>query len=71
MTEDRTSLTFDGVEIAAAKDRLWHVEVAGKSAAARFLDQALEKVVPHLTNRQRDALMIKLLMLVRYRRAVD
>jgi hypothetical protein len=63
MAENRTSLTFGGIEIAAAKDRYWHVEAGGRSAAARFLDQALEKVMPHLTNRQRDALMIKLLTL--------
>lgn len=63
MTENRASLTFDGIEIAAAKDTLWHVEVAGRSAAARFLDQALEKVLPHLSQCQRDALMIKLLTL--------
>jgi chemotaxis regulatin CheY-phosphate phosphatase CheZ len=67
MAENQSSLTFEGIEIAAAKDRLWHVEAAGKSAATRFLDQALEKVVPHLTNRQRDALMLKLLMLVHFR----
>ena len=58
-----TRLTFNGIEVAAAKDDLWRVEVDGKSVAARFLDQALEKVLPHLTNRQRDALMIKLLTL--------
>lgn len=67
----RISLTFDGIEIAAAKDRLWHVEAEGKTAVSRFLDQALEKVVPHLTNRQREALMLKLLMLVHFRRALD
>lgn len=59
MTE--TKLNFNGIEIAAAKDRLWHVEADGRSAAARFLDQALEMVLPRLTARQRDALMIKLL----------
>ena len=63
MEPTRTSLTFAGIEIAAAKDGLWHVEAAGRSAAARFLDQALELVLPHLTNSQRDALMIKLLTL--------
>lgn len=71
MTENRTSLTFDGIEIAAVKDRLWRVEAEGKSAAARFLDQALEKVLPHLTDRQRDAVMLRLLMLVHYRQALD
>jgi hypothetical protein len=71
MAENRTSLTFEGIEIAAAKDRLWHVEAEGKSAVDRFLDQALEKVVPHLTARQRDALMLKLLMLVHFRQAQD
>jgi hypothetical protein len=71
MTENRASTTFDGIEIAAAKDRLWHVEADGRSAAARFLDQALEKVLPHLTSRQRDALMIKLLTLSHPWRAPD
>jgi hypothetical protein len=56
MTENRATLTFDGIEIQAAKDALWHVEADGRSAAARFLGQALERVLlPHLTNRQRDA----------------
>jgi hypothetical protein len=43
MTEKWTSLNFEGIEIAAAKDRLWRIEAGGKSATARFLDQALEK----------------------------
>ena len=67
MTETRTSLTFDGVEIAAAKGRFWRVEAEGKSAVSRFLDQALEKVLPHLTNRQQDALILKVLLLVHSR----
>jgi hypothetical protein len=71
MTEKRTSLNFEGIEVAAAKDRLWRIEAGGKSATARFLDQALEKVVPHLTARQRDALMLKLLMLVHFRQGQD
>jgi hypothetical protein len=71
MTETRASLTFDGIEIAAAKNRLWHVEARGKSAAERFLDQALEKVVPHLTSRQRDAVILKLLVLVHFQQPQD
>lgn len=58
-----TRLSFDGIEIAVAKDDLWHVEAAGKAAAARFLDQALELVLPHLTSQQRDALVLGMLTL--------
>jgi hypothetical protein len=63
MAEIPSTVNFSGIEVAASKDRLWHVEADGRSAAAKFLDQALEKVLPHLTGRQRDALMIKLLTL--------
>ena len=59
------------METAAAKDHLWHVEANGKSAAAPFLDQALERVLPHLSSRQRDALMIKLLTMAYTWRARD
>lgn len=63
MAETRTTVNFSDIEVAASKDRLWHVQADGRSAADKFLDQALEKVLPHLTDRQRDALMIKLLTL--------
>jgi hypothetical protein len=47
--------------VTATKDRLWHVEAAGRSASAEFLDQAIELVLPRLTYEEQDSLLIRLL----------
>jgi hypothetical protein len=65
MSERRTTratITFQDLEVTASKDRLWHVEVAGRAASAEFLDQALEIVLPRLSYEDHDALLIQLLM---------
>ena len=64
MTESpglKTTVTFQGIEVTATKDRLWHVEAAGRSASAPFLDQALELVLPRLSYEEQDSLLIRLL----------
>jgi hypothetical protein len=48
--------------VTATKDRLWHVEAAGRSASAEYLDQALELALPRLTYEERDSLLIRLLI---------
>jgi len=58
----RIKVTFQDIEVTATKDRLWQVEAAGRSASAEFLDQALDLVLPRLTNEELDKLLIKLLM---------
>ena len=40
----KATVTFQGIEVTATKDRHWKVEAAGRSATAVFLDQALEIV---------------------------
>ena len=35
----KTTVTFQGIEVTATKNRLWKVEAAGRSASAPFLDQ--------------------------------
>jgi hypothetical protein len=57
----RTTVTFQDMEVTATKDRLWHVEAAGRAATAEFLDQAIELVLPRLSYEERDALLIRLL----------
>jgi len=57
----KTTVTFQGIEVSATKDRLWHVEAAGRSASAEFLDHALELVLPRLTYDEQDRLLIRLL----------
>ena len=59
--ESRTTVTFQDIDVTATKGRLWHVEAAGRSASAAFLDQALDLVLPRLTNQEQDRLMIRLL----------
>lgn len=63
MTGNRgaTTVTFQGIEVTAKKNRLWHVEAAGRSASAGFLDQALDRVLPQLSYQEQDNLMILLL----------
>ena len=58
----RATVTFQDLEVTATKDRLWHVEAAGRSASAEFLDQALELVLPRLSYEDIDSLLIRLLM---------
>jgi hypothetical protein len=58
----KTTVVFQGIEVTATKDRLWHVEAAGRSASAEFLDQALELVLPRLSYEDIDSLLIQLLM---------
>jgi hypothetical protein len=57
----KTTVTFQDIEVTATKDRLWHVEAAGRSASAEFLDQAIELVLPRLTYDEQDSLLIQLL----------
>ena len=57
-----TTITFQDLDVTATKDRLWHVEAAGRSASAEFLDQALELVLPRLSYEERDSLLIRLLI---------
>lgn len=55
------TVTFQDIEVTATKGRLWHVEAAGRSASAEFLDQALELVLPRLSYEEQDKLLIRLL----------
>ncbi|HEX5173443.1 MAG TPA: hypothetical protein VFV91_04795 [Gaiellaceae bacterium] len=56
-----TTVTFQDIDVTATKGRLWHVEAAGRSASAAFLDQAVELVLPRLSYEERDTLVIRLL----------
>jgi hypothetical protein len=58
----KTTVTFQGIDVTARKDRLWHVEAAGRSASARFLDQAIKSVLPRLSYEDQDTLLIRLLL---------
>jgi hypothetical protein len=57
----KTAVTFQGIEVTATRDRLWQVEAAGRSASAQFLDQALDLVLPRLSDEEQDRLLIQLL----------
>ena len=57
----KATVTFQGIEVTARKIRLWHVEAAGRSASAEFLDQALELVLPRLRYEDLELLVIRLL----------
>jgi hypothetical protein len=57
----RTTVTFQDIDVTATKGRLWHLEAAGRSASAVFLDQAIELVLPRLSREEQDALMLRLL----------
>ena len=64
MTEShrvKVMVVFQDIEVTASKDRLWHLEAAGRSASAAFLDQAIDLVLPRLTYEEQDSLMIRLL----------
>ena len=65
MTESpgaKAKVTFQDIEVTATKDRLWHVEAAGRSASAEFLDQAIDLVLPRLSYGEQDGLAIRLLI---------
>jgi hypothetical protein len=57
----KATVIFRDIEVTATKRRLWHVEAAGRSASAAFLDEALDLVLPRLTYQEQDSLMIQLL----------
>jgi hypothetical protein len=57
----KATVTFQDIEVTATKHRLWHVEAAGRSASAVFLDQALDRVLPRLSYEELDSLTIQLL----------
>lgn len=57
----KATVTFQDIEVTATRGRLWHVEAAGRSGSATFLDQALDLVLPRLTYQEQDSLMIRLL----------
>jgi hypothetical protein len=58
----KTTVTFQDIEVTATKIRLWHVQAAGRSASAEFLDQAIDLVLPRLSYEDQDSLLIRLLM---------
>jgi hypothetical protein len=58
----QATVTFQDIEVTATKDRLWHVDAAGRSASAEFLDQAIELALPRLTHDEQDSLLIRLLI---------
>jgi len=60
--EAKVTVTFQDIEVTATKDRLWHVEAAGRSASAVFLDDALDRVLPRLSYEELDSLTIQLLV---------
>ena len=60
--EATATVTFQDIEVTATRDRLWHVEAAGRSASAVFLDQALDRVLPRLSYEELDNLTIQLLV---------
>jgi hypothetical protein len=57
----RTTVIFQGIQVTATKDRVWHVKAAGRSASAEFLDEAIESVLPRLSYAEQDTLLIRLL----------
>jgi hypothetical protein len=57
----KTTVTFQDIEVTATKGRLWHVEAAGRSASAEYLDHALYLVLPRLSYEEQDQLLIRLL----------
>jgi hypothetical protein len=64
MTESpraKAKVTFQDIDVTATKDRLWHVEAAGRSASAEFLDQAIDLVLPRLSLEEQASLVIRLL----------
>ena len=57
----KATVTFQGIDVTARKDRRWHVEAEGRSASAAFLDQALDLVLPRLSYVEQDSLVVQLL----------
>jgi hypothetical protein len=60
--EAKATVDFQGIEVTAAKNGLWQVEAAGRSASAEFLDQAIDLVLPRLSYEEQDSLLIRLLL---------
>jgi hypothetical protein len=60
--EARVAVTFQDMKVTATKTRLWHVEAAGRSASAAFMDDALELVLPQLNYEEQYDLLIQLLV---------
>jgi hypothetical protein len=58
-------LNFNGIEVVAEKSGdLWLVEAEGRSATEDTLDQALSIVLPQLSYRDHDRLLVRLLMAI-------
>jgi hypothetical protein len=51
----KATVVFQDIEVTASKKRILHIEAAGRSASAAFLDQAIELVLPRLTYEERTA----------------
>jgi hypothetical protein len=58
----KATVTFQDIEVTASRGRQWHVEAAGRSASAEFLDQAIDLVLPRLSEEEQDSLLIQLLV---------
>lgn len=58
----KATVIFQDIEVTATRDRVWHVEAAGRSASAEFLDQAVDLLLPRLSQEEQDRLLIQLLM---------
>ena len=58
----KATVNFQGVPVTATKGRLWHVEAAGRSTSAEFLDQALYRLLPRLSHQELDSLLTRLLV---------
>jgi hypothetical protein len=57
----KVTVTFQDLDVTANRDRLWHVQAAGRSASAEFLDQAIDLLLPRLSQEEQDSLLIQLL----------
>jgi hypothetical protein len=57
----KATVTFQDLDVTASRDRLWHVQAAGRSASAEFLDQAIDLLLPRLSQEEQDSLLIQLL----------
>jgi hypothetical protein len=57
----KVTVTFQDLDVTASRDRLWHVQAAGRSASAEFLDQAIDLLLPRLSQEEQDSLLIQLL----------
>ena len=57
----KATVTFQNIEVTAMRDRFWHVQAAGGSASAEFLDQAIDLALPRLSYEEQESLIIELL----------